>query len=755
MTEQRNSRIALLAVTMLLSGALLGLVMSDDSSASKHDVVGFVNTDGVEVAIIDASSGDKKEQSSAVDGSFSFDNLDSGNYMVRYSKEGYLSHLDSWDIPADLPLSGTVTMSEVAGGDTTITGNVTNSEDEAIEGAVVYLMNNTLEEDSWWPSVTVGYTLSTVTDADGNFSFSNVTSGDYAVRVEAEGYYTQYTENNEAWEISLDAHSDANKQTIRVYDDAGNPLGDASVFMYNLDTSTWTDAEKYGGFSYLLKPATGSDVYVYAYHADHKPAVKKIDSVSGTDSFDMTLDQNHESSKDVVYISTEPSKGAQSAAPLKGDRLVKLNPGPTASISEQDTYVIGLGDTLNLSASSSTAPVGIASYAWTGGQVTEDYSNTFDSEGSNDITLTVTDEFGQTNDTTVTVIVDGKNPVASFTSLSKDSPSENGTAVNDTNVNEDYTTVVFNASASSDSESSVSSYHWDFGDGTTNTGEVVSHVFDNPGTFSVTLNVTDAAGNYNAASQSVKVNDVTPPNAAFNFSYEQDGEVFEFSSLEGVPTKFDAGLSTDNSDDALTYNWEFGDGNTSEGKVVEHTFSAAMDEGYDVKLTVTDSSGQQDITSQKVTPSEKDRPDLYVSSLVFSNDNPEEGDTVELTATLKLLGMNVTSPFEVGFYLDSPTGTLIDTVMVDGSNMTMGIDADPFNVTASWKAISGAHTIYVIADDKDAIDESNEKNELTAVITVSAEDDSRDVTSIILIVAVVLLSVGAVGYIYRDSLFNN
>ena len=43
---------------------------------------------------------------------------------------------------------------------------------------------------------------------------------------------------------------------------------------------------------------------------------------------------------------------------------------------------------------------------------------------------------------------------------------------------------------------------------------------------------------------SVKVNDVTP-NAAFNFLYEQDGEVFEFSSLEGVPTKFDAGLSTD------------------------------------------------------------------------------------------------------------------------------------------------------------------------------------------------------------------
>ena len=155
-------------------------------------------------------------------------------------------------------------------------------------------MNNTLEEDSWWPNVTVGYTESTITDADGNFSFSNVTSGDYAVRVEAAGYYTQYNvfdePNHDPWEITLDAHSDDNKQTIRVYDDAGNPLGDASVFMYNLATSTWTDAEKYGGFSYLLKPATGSNVYVYAYHSAHKPAVKKIDSVTGTDSFDMTLD---------------------------------------------------------------------------------------------------------------------------------------------------------------------------------------------------------------------------------------------------------------------------------------------------------------------------------------------------------------------------------------------------------------------------------------------------------------------------------
>ena len=59
-----------------------------------------------------------------------------------------------------------------------------------------------------------------------------------------------------------------------------------------------------------------------------------------------------------------------------------------------------------------------------------------------------------------------------------------------------------------------------------------------------------------------------------------------------------------------------------------------------------------------------------------------------------------------------------------------------------------------MADSTNIIDESEEKNELSKMITVSAEDDSSDVTSMVMIIAVVLLSVGAVGYIYRDSLFS-
>ena len=56
-------------------------------------------------------------------------------------------------------------------------------------------------------------------------------------------------------------------------------------------------------------------------------------------------------------------------------------------------------------------------------------------------------------------------------------------------------------------------------------------------------------------------------------------------------------------------------------------------------------------------------------------------------------------------------------------------------------------------DTNGIIDESEEKNSLSKSITVKSTDDSRDWTSIGLIVVVVLLAFGAVGYIYRDSLF--
>ena len=99
MTKQRQSRIALLTVAMLLCGVMLGFVITDDVSAETHNIDGFVqpNLAGVTVTILNSETGNSDNATTAADGYYSFDGIASGNFLVRFSKAGYLSELESWD----------------------------------------------------------------------------------------------------------------------------------------------------------------------------------------------------------------------------------------------------------------------------------------------------------------------------------------------------------------------------------------------------------------------------------------------------------------------------------------------------------------------------------------------------------------------------------------------------------------------------------------------------------------------------------
>lgn len=55
--------------------------------------------------------------------------------------------------------------------------------------------------------------------------------------------------------------------------------------------------------------------------------------------------------------------------------------------------------------------------------------------------------------------------------------------------------IIFDGSASFDHEGLITSYHWDFGDGNTTTGIVVSHAYSQQGIYPVTLTVIDNQGN--------------------------------------------------------------------------------------------------------------------------------------------------------------------------------------------------------------------------------------------------------------------
>jgi len=89
-------------------------------------------------------------------------------------------------------------------------------------------------------------------------------------------------------------------------------------------------------------------------------------------------------------------------------------------------------------------------------------------------------------------------------------------------INAGQTGVVFNASASRDSDGKINSYVWNFGDGTpeqTSDGPVIAHLFpDTPATcltiiYGVLLTTVDDAGERGTASQNVTVTELPAPSS--------------------------------------------------------------------------------------------------------------------------------------------------------------------------------------------------------------------------------------------------
>lgn len=176
----------------------------------------------------------------------------------------------------------------------------------------------------------------------------------------------------------------------------------------------------------------------------------------------------------------------------------------------------------------------------------------------------------------------GANPVAAFTFTPEDPAA--------------FTNVRFDGSASTAGLGAViTSYLWDFGDGTTRTGVTPTHQFGAVGNYLVRLTVTDSNGRSNqSAAQTVTVGEGEPPTAEFVYS--------PTAPTAGDTVFFNATQSTPGTGHRIvSYRWNFGDGKSGSGSSESHVFTNAGT--YVVVLTVTDEVGQVDRISQEVTVS--------------------------------------------------------------------------------------------------------------------------------------------------------
>ncbi len=146
---------------------------------------------------------------------------------------------------------------------------------------------------------------------------------------------------------------------------------------------------------------------------------------------------------------------------------------------------------------------------------------------------------------------------------------------------------------SSDSDGTLLSWAWSFGDGVTSADRHPSHIYATAGTYGVTLTVSDDGGGVGVASREVTV----VSSGAANIAPRAE---FSFTCL-----RLDCGFldeSTDTDGQIAVRAWDFGDG-TSKTSTASSGPTHSFAEGgtYSATLTVTDDAGASNSATKSVS----------------------------------------------------------------------------------------------------------------------------------------------------------
>lgn len=264
---------------------------------------------------------------------------------------------------------------------------------------------------------------------------------------------------------------------------------------------------------------------------------------------------------------------ASTIGPALAQARIAAYPQPSVAITVGGGSTVRVGDTVQFTAQVNAG--NDLTFAWDFGDGATGsgaaVQHTYQNYGTMNVQLVASDPIGQHAGASSQVSVLPPPPQACFN------------ATGDPN---DPFVVDFDASCSTGAQLQ---FYWDFGDGSTdNSGgdQQTQNQYASLGTYHVSLRVVDTSGQSDSVTHDVQVQ-LPRPTASFTVSNDF-GDCFSF----------DASASTGYQ---LTYNWSFGDGNTSTGNSYSGASNCYASSGsYTVQLTVTDAGNQSASTSQTV-----------------------------------------------------------------------------------------------------------------------------------------------------------
>jgi PKD repeat protein len=245
---------------------------------------------------------------------------------------------------------------------------------------------------------------------------------------------------------------------------------------------------------------------------------------------------------------------------------------PIAVIDAPSNVVVG--EEFILDGGKSAGESTIVEYIWdfgdgTGGKDSR-VKHTYVSKGDYTVTLTVTDKNGLSSSSSMWISAAELQPPTAVIQAPQQADAGEP--------------VTFDGSGSAGGNPIVN-YAWNFGDRNSGSGAAVEHVYNKAGQYTVTLTVTDNTGLTGESKVDIVINELeqTPPMAVLAGPSQ---------AVVGQDVIFDASESTPGSSAIANYAWDFGNGETAEGKnKVTVTTQYVAAGTYAVVLTVTDENG--------------------------------------------------------------------------------------------------------------------------------------------------------------------